>query len=202
MDKLEEIENKVLNINNKNNAPAKSIGEMNLEDLKFKPNESESFQQQAEDLANAKAIIQAFSDSNTASQLADAKAEELLIKSQSKKKKEQANNIYAEAEKQEAERKLYEAVLETFAIKTHLPQWLMKCLVVIFSPIYIILCIIIGVPCGIIKTLIDNIDNIICRYEKSENTSKPKIKVTIWVLFVLGILGAIALIVLKVLKLI
>jgi hypothetical protein len=70
-------------------------------------------------------------------------------------------------------------------------------MVFIFSPVYVVLTVIIGVPCGVVKVLIDNIDNILVRYESAEETNKPKIKVTVWIVLVGLILGITALVLLK-----
>ncbi|MGN0805251.1 MAG: hypothetical protein ACI4MS_07700 [Candidatus Coproplasma sp.] len=175
----------------------KSIANVNVNDIEFTLDKSKSYEKQAEDVVGAMATARAVSDEKVAKDLAEKKAEELRSKASAKAKQAETADINAETEKQEAERKLYEAVLETFGIRKHLPKWLMNSLVVIFTPIYIVLSLIIGVPCGIVKTVIDNVDNIICRYESADEKSKPKIKVTIWILLVLIILAAVGLIVLK-----
>ncbi|MGN0805361.1 MAG: hypothetical protein ACI4MS_08265 [Candidatus Coproplasma sp.] len=175
----------------------KSIANVSVNDIEFTLDKSKSYEEQAEDVVGAMATARAVADEKVAKDLAEKKAEELRSKASAKLKQAETDDINAETEKQEAERKLYEAVLETFGIKKHLPKWLMSALVVIFTPIYIILSLIIGVPCGIVKTVIDNVDNIICRYESAEEKSKPKIKITIWILLVLLILAAVGLVVLK-----
>lgn len=146
----------------------KSITDISVEDIKFKIDNSKSMEEQAEDIVGAMATAKAVQDEDTAQSLAEKKAEELKAKASAKEKKAQAAEFTAETQRQEAERSLYEAVLETFGIFKHLPKWLMKTLVLIFSPIYVALNLIIGVPCGIVKTLIINVDGIICRYEKAD----------------------------------
>lgn len=175
----------------------KSLGAVSVDDIEFTLDKSKDFEKQAEDVVGAMATARAVSDEKVAKELSDKKADELRSKASAKAKQAETADINAETEKQEAERKLYEAVLETFGIKKHLPKWLMRVLVFIFTPIYILLSLLIGVPCGVVKTLIDNVDNIICRYESAAENSKPKIKITIWILLVLVILAAVGLIVLK-----
>ena len=178
-------------------AERKALGDLSVNDIEVKLDKSKSYEEQAEDVVGAMATARAVSDERVAQELSDKKAEELKAKASQKVKQAVADDIKAETEKQEATRRLYEAVLETFGIKKHLPQWLMRIMVFIFTPIYIILSLAIGIPCGCAKTLIDNVDNIICRYEDAKDTSKTKIKITIWVLLVLIILAAAALITLK-----
>lgn len=181
-----------------NNLPAeKSIDEISVTDIKMQLDKTKSYEEQAEDVVGAMATARAVANEQVAQELSDRKAAELKAKASAKAKQAAAGEINAETDKQEAERKLYEAVLETFGIKKHLPKWLMQIMVFIFTPIYIVLSLIIGIPCGIVKTLIDNVDNIICRYESAEEKNKPKIKATVWVLFILIILAATAFVTLK-----
>lgn len=175
----------------------KALGEISVNDIEMTLDKTKSYEEQAEDVVGAMATARAVSDEKVAQELSEKKAEELKAKASQKAKQAVTDDINAETEKQEATRKLYEAVLETFGVKKHLPQWLMRTMVFIFTPIYIILSLIIGIPCGCAKTIIDNVDNIICRYESAAQTSKPKIKVTIWVLLVLLILATAAVITLK-----
>lgn len=175
----------------------KSLAEVNISDIEFKLDKTKSFEQQADDIVGAMAIAKAVSDEQTAQDIADKKAEELKAKASEKLKTAQAKETNAQSDLQEARRKKNEAVLDTFNIKTHLPDWLLKIMVFIFSPFYIALSIIIGIPCGTVKILIDNIDNILVRYEKAESQNKPKIKTTVWIVLIALLLGAIALIVLK-----
>lgn len=175
----------------------KSIDSVSVNDIEFSLDKSKDYEKQAEDVVGAMATARAVANEKVAEDLSAKKADELRSKASAKAKRAEAADITAETEKQEAERKLYEAVLETFGIKKHLPKWLMRTLVVIFTPIYVVLALIIGIPCGVIKTVIDNVDNIICRYESAGESSKPKIKVTIIILFVLLILAATGFVVLK-----
>lgn len=175
----------------------KSINSVSVNDIEFSLDKSKDYEKQAEDVVGAMATARAVANEKVAEDLSAKKADELRSKASAKAKRAEAADITAETEKQEAERKLYEAVLETFGIKKHLPKWLMRTLVVIFTPIYVVLALIIGIPCGVIKTVIDNVDNIICRYESAGEASKPKIKVTIIILFVLLILAATGFVILK-----
>ena len=175
----------------------KGIGNLDVNDIELTIDRSKSFEQQAEDIVGAMATAEAVKDKQTAKDLAEKKAEELKAKASHKLKAAQTEDIKAETAKQEANRSKNEAVLQTFGINKHLPDWLLKIMVVLFSPIFIVLTIIIGVPCGVVKVLIDNIDNILVRYDTAKDTNKPKIKVTVWIILVLAILAAIGFIVLK-----
>jgi uncharacterized membrane protein len=175
----------------------KSLSEVNINDVQFTLNKEKSFEEQAEDVVNAMAIAKAVNDEETAKDLSEKKAEELKSKASGKLKEAQAREKNAESDLQEAQRKKNEAVLSTFGVLKHLPDWLLKIMVFIFSPVYVVLTVIIGVPCGVVKVLIDNIDNILVRYESAEETNKPKIKVTVWIVLVGLILGITALVLLK-----
>ena len=129
----------------------KALGQVDMNDIRFVLDESKSYEQQAEDVVGAIAIAKAVSDETTTKDLAEKKAEELKTKASQKLKKAQTDDIKAETEKQEASRSKNEAVLQTFGVNKHLPEWLLRIMVVLFSPIYILLTIIIGVPCGIVS---------------------------------------------------
>jgi len=175
----------------------KAITELSASDIRLKVDKSKSMEEQAEDIVGAMATAKAVQNEETARELTEKKSEELLAKAETKKKQAQTAETKAEVEKQEANRSKNEAVLQTFGINKHLPDWLLGIMVFIFSPIFIVLTIAIGVPCGIIKVFIDDIDNILVRYEAADAKNKPKIKVTVWIFLVLLVLAAATFIVLK-----
>ena len=175
----------------------KAITQVSIDDVKFSLDKSKTYEEQAEDIVGAVATAQAVTNEETVREITEKKSEELKAKASRKLKDAQAQDIDAETVRQEAERKKYEAVLSTFGITKHLPNWLLKILVFLFTPVFIVLCILIGIPCGVIKVLIDNIDNILVRYETAETASKPKIKVTIWIILIVSALIGIVLTVLK-----
>ena len=175
----------------------KAISDLSVADIKIKIDENKSMEEQAEDIVGAMATANAVQDKETARELTEMKSEELLAKAETKKKQEQTEETKAEVAKQEANRTKNEAVLQTFGINKHLPDWLLKIMVVLFSPVYVLLTILIGIPCGFVKVIIDNIDNILVRYETADDKNRPKIKATIWILLILGILAGVAFIVLK-----
>lgn len=175
----------------------KSLTDVKLEDIKFKLDTNQSLEGQAEDVAGALSIAGALKNEETAEELISKKSEELVNKAKAKASDAQKKAIEAETEVQKAERDLYEAVLNTFGIYKHLPRWLMKCMVFILSPLYTITGLLIGIPCGFVKILIDNLDGIVCSYEKTANGTKPKIKVIFWILLSLVVVGTICLTVLK-----
>ena len=168
----------------------KSLADVKLEDIRFKLDTEKSLQDQAEDVAGALSIAGALRKEETSKQLIDSKSAELVDKAKSKA-------ITAETEVQKAEQTLYEAVLQTFGIFKHLPRWLMKVVTFIFSPVYLVFCFLIGTPCAFVKILIENIDGIVCRYDKVGDTVKPKIRVIFWIVLALGLAAAICLTVLK-----
>ena len=176
----------------------KSITELSANDIKIRIDENKSMEAQAEDVVGAIAIAKAVQDENVAKELSDKKAEELIAKAEAKKKEAQTAETKAEVEKQEANRRKNEAVLQTFGINKHLPDWLLQVMVLIFSPIYIGLTVLIGIPCGVVKVLIDDIDNILLTYENAESQGKRKIKATVWITLILVILGITAFVLLKI----
>ena len=178
----------------------KSITELSANDIKIKLDESKSMEAQAEDVVGAIATAKAVQDENVAKELSDKKAEELIAKAEAKKKAAQTAETKAEVEKQEANRRKNEAVLQTFGINKHLPDWLLNVMVLLFSPIYIVLTIIIGIPCGVVKVLIDDIDNILVTYENAEAQGKRKIKATVWLLLILALIGLGLVITLKIFR--
>ena len=144
----------------------------------------------------------AINDEKVKETLTNKKAEELVNRAEEKASKAKTQSINAETELQKAERDLYEAVLNTFGIYKHLPRGLMKTLVWIFSPLFVIISLLIGIPCGFVKIIIDNLDGIICRYDKTGDGVKPKIKIVFWVILGLLVVGAICLTVLACLHII
>lgn len=191
-----EIEDKKLELALKEEESKKSIDAISVSDIKIKLDDSKSIESQAEDVVGAMVTANALRDEKIQTSLTDRKAEELVNKAEEKAKKAKKASVDAETELQKAERDLYEAVLNTFGIYKHLPRGLMKFLVWIFSPLYTIISLIIGIPCGICKILIDNLDGIVCRYDKTGDVVKPKLKVIFWIIFAIIGLGAICLTVL------
>ena len=197
-----EIENKKLELALQEEEKKKSIDKISVADIKIKLDDNKSIESQAEDVVGAMVTASAISDENIKSALTDKKAEELVNKANEKATKAKKVAIDAETELQKAERDLYEAVLNTFGIYKHLPRGLMKTLVWIFSPLYTIISLLIGIPCGFCKILIDNLDGIVCRYDKTGDVVKPKIKTIFWIVFALIIVGSICLTVLACLHII
>ena len=167
-----------------------------LENLQAEVDTTKSFSQQVEDYVDVNATMAAAKDEGTQEILTQQKKEQLIGKASAKVKETQRDVLKAETEIQKAERETYEGILETFGFFRHLPRWLLKAIVIALTPFYFIIGLLIGIPCGIIKILIDNIDSIICKYEKTEEKSKPRIKVVVWILLALIVLGAICLTVL------
>lgn len=177
----------------------KSITEISANDIKVQIDNNKSMEAQAEDIVGAMATAKAVQNEETAQDLAFKKAEELKAKATAKQKAAETAQIKADTEKQEAEREKHEAVLQTFGINKHLPDWLLTIMLIPFTPLYIIISLVVGVPCGIIKVIIDNIDNILVRYESAAEKNKPKIKVTVWLVLIAAAVGVILYAVFKIL---
>lgn len=197
-----EIENKKLELALQEEDKKKSIDKISVSDIKIKLNDQKSIESQAEDVVGAMVTASAINDDKVKEALTNKKAEELVNRAEEKASKAKTQSINAETELQKAERDLYEAVLNTFGIYKHLPRGLMKALVWIFSPLFVLISLIIGIPCGFVKIIIDNLDGIICRYDKTGDGVKPKIKIVFWVILGLLVVGAICLTVLACLHII
>ena len=197
-----EIENKKLELALQEEEKKKSIDEISVSDIKIKLDDHKSIESQAEDVVGAMVTASAIKDEKVKETLTNKKAEELVNRAEEKASKAKTQSINAETELQKAERDLYEAVLNTFGIYKHLPRGLMKTLVWIFSPLFVIISLLIGIPCGFVKIIIDNLDGIICRYDKTGDGVKPKIKIVFWVILGLLVVGAICLTVLACLHII
>lgn len=197
-----EIENKKLELALQEEEKKKSIDKISVSDIKIKLNDQKSIESQAEDVVGAMVTASAINDDKVKEALTNKKAEELVNRAEEKASKAKTQSINAETELQKAERDLYEAVLNTFGIYKHLPRGLMKTLVWIFSPLFVVISLLIGIPCGFVKIIIDNLDGIICRYDKTGDGVKPKIKIVFWVILGLLVVGAICLTVLACLHII
>lgn len=197
-----EIANKKLELALQEEDKKKSIDKISVSDIKIKLDDHKSIESQAEDVVGAMVTASAINDDKVKEALTNKKAEELVNRAEEKASKAKTQSINAETELQKAERDLYEAVLNTFGIYKHLPRGLMKTLVWIFSPLFVIISLLIGIPCGFVKIIIDNLDGIICRYDKTGDGVKPKIKIVFWVILGLLVVGAICLTVLACLHII
>ena len=180
----------------------KSIADVSLKDVKFKLDSNQTYEQQAKDVVNAMATAKAVEDEATVQALAKGKQDELIGEQQSKVKKTQKDFIDAQTEVQKAEYDSNKALFDTFNIISHLPKWLQMIVVPLLTPFYLIGVLVIKVPCGFVRMLIDGIDGIICRYEKADERTRPRIKVTVWIILgiatataiTLGILGGLKII--------
>ena len=180
----------------------KSIADVSLKDVKFRLNTNQTYEEQAKDVVNVIATVKAVEDEATVQALAKGKQDELIGEQQSKVKKTQKDFIDAQTEVQKAEYDSNKALFDTFNIISHLPKWLQMIVVPLLTPFYLIGVLVIKVPCGFVRMLIDGVDGIICRYEKADERTRPRIKVTVWIIFGLLVAGAITLGVLGGLKII
>jgi hypothetical protein len=180
----------------------KSIADVSLKDVKFRLNTNQTYEEQAKDVVNVIATVKAVEDEATVQALAKGKQDELIGEQQSKVKKTQKDFINAQTEVQKAEYDSNKALFDTFNIISHLPKWLQMIVVPLLTPFYLIGVLVIKVPCGFVRMLIDGVDGIICRYEKADERTRPRIKVTIWIIFGIAIATAITLGILGGLKII
>lgn len=180
----------------------KSIADVSLKDVKFRLNTNQSYEEQAKDAANAMAVAQAVQDETTINALAKGKQDELIGEQQAKITKTKKDLKDSETELQKSEFDSNKTLFDTFNIVSHLPKWLQMIVVPLLTPFYLIGVLVIKVPCGFVRMLIDGIDGIICRYEKADERTRPRIKVTVWIIFGLLVAGAITLGVLGGLKII
>ena len=194
-DEADEIETAIVKADEPTTEVA--ITDLSAADIKMRIDKNKSMEAQAEDVVGAMATARAVTDEKTAKEITEKKADELKAKASAKKKEAEAQVVKAETNKQEAERELYEAVLSDFALNKHYPKWLMKILVFILSPIFIVKSLVIGVPFGLVKTIMDNIDNVVCRYQKVDDKNKPKVRASIWILLTLLVVAGVCLTVLK-----
>lgn len=175
------------------NTSEKSIADVTLKDVHFKLNTDKTYEEQAEDVVGVMATVKAVEDKDTVDALASAKQSELIDKQYTKVKQAKKQSIEAETEIQKAEWDTYKVLFDTFNINSHLPKWLQKIVVSILTPFYLVFVLAIKVPCGFVRMLIDGIDGIICRYERADERTRPRIKVTVWIIFALIVASAVVL---------
>lgn len=180
----------------------KSMADVSLKDVHFKLNTEQTYEQQAKDVVNAKAIADAVQDDDFIGVLAKGKQNELIGEQQAKITKTKKDLKDSETELQRAEYDSNKTLFDTFNIVSHLPKWLQYIVVPLLTPFFLIGVLVIKVPCGFVRMLIDGIDGIICRYEKADERTRPRIKVTVWIILGITIATAITLGVLGGLKII
>ena len=180
----------------------KPIADVSLKDVKFKLNTNQTYEEQAKDVVNAMATAKAVEDEATVQALAKGKQDELIGEQQAKITKTKKDLKDSETELQKSEFDSNKTLFDTFNIVSHLPKWLQMIVVPLLTPFYLIGVLVIKVPCGFVRMLIDGIDGIICRYEKADERTRPRIKVAVWIIFGLATAGAITLGVLSGLKII
>lgn len=174
----------------------KPITDVGVKDIVVHLDKSQDVSKQAEQLAELMSTARVMQDEATKDVLASSKKSELIDRSVAKVKAAQKGVIEAETEVQKAEQESYEGLLTTFGFFHHLPRWLTKILVYCLTPFFLIIGFIIGIPCGLVKILIENIEGIIVKYQKTDDNVKPRIRVTIWILLALVCLTAVCLTVL------
>lgn len=208
-DKEEQVESEVVENNSDKqlvekpqNGQKLAFKDYKLENIEAEVDTTKSFSQQVEEFVDVNATMAAAQDKGTQDILTQQKKEQLIGKATVKVKEVQKEAIEAETDIQKAKREKYQLLFDTFGVSDHIPDWLLKVLMVIFAPFYILYVIVIGIPSGFVRFLIDCVDGILVRYDNAEDTRKPKIKVTVWILLSLIIVGAVCLTTLKCLHII
>lgn len=174
-----------------NSIVEKSIADVGVKDITVHLDKTQDVSKQAEQLAELMSTARVIQDEDTQSVLASSKKSELIDRSVAKVKAAQKGVIEAETEVQKAEQESYNGLLTTFGFFHHLPRWLTKILVYCLTPFFLIIGFVIGIPCGLVKILIENIEGIVVKYQKTDDNVKPRIRVTIWILLALICLAAI-----------
>lgn len=181
-------------------ADAVSIDKVGLSDIKLKLDREKSYEEQAQDVLGAMTVAEAVNDEETKKTLVEKKSEELKASAEVKVKKAQTAVAEAETSVQKAAKELNDGILSVYGIDKHLPPFLMKVVMVILSISYVFNTIVIRVPMGSVRIFIDTLDGIFVRYEKVDESIKPRIKVIGWIILGLLVAGAICLTVLKILN--
>lgn len=174
-----------------NNYSQKSISDITMHDIQVQLDGNKTFEEQAEDVARMGAVVKAVEDEDVRAAMARSKGEQLVERGKTKATEARADRIQAETQEQKNKSDLYQAVLETFGIFKHFPDWLMRMIVVLLTPIYLIFLVVIGIPIGAVHFAIDCLDGLFIRYDKVDKDRKPKVKVIGWVVLALGIVCAI-----------
>lgn len=194
MDKIEDIE---LVVTNNELKEVKSVESIGLADVKANIDHSKSVQEQIEDVVDIASSVSALKDDKTIEEITEKKKEEILEKADVKVKKARQEATAAETDLQKAKREKFALLFDTFGVTKHIPEGLLKVLMCIFAPFYILYVVLIGIPTGFVRFLIDCIDGILIRYDETENGRKPKLKATIWILLSLIFLATASLVTLK-----
>lgn len=174
----------------------KAITDINLSDVKVQIDTTKSAGEQTKEVIDFAATVSAAQDQDTLKKISDAKKAEIVHEAEVKAKEASVKSTHADTEVQKAKREKFEILFETFGVTKHIPDWLLKVLMCIFAPFYILFVIVIGIPTGFIRFLIDCTDGILIRYDNTEEKRRPKIKVTVWVILSLIVVAAICLTVL------
>ena len=173
-----------------------------LAQIVFRPDSTKTVSEQIEEAAEVGATVKAVESEDIQEQMASAKGEQLVENVKAKAASARAERTKAETEEQRAKREQNEAMLGIFNADKHYPEWFRKIVIIMFTPFYIALLLVIGVPTGILRFTLDCIDGILVRYESVDEKRKPKVRVTFWVLLALAALAAVVLPVLSYLKII
>lgn len=179
------------------NQEAKSITDIGIKDVKVTIDHTKTAGDQVKEVIDYAATVGAIQDESTVKQIAEHKKEELVANAEVKAKGAKKESVQADTDVQRAKRAKFQLLFDTFGVADHIPDWLLKVLMCIFAPFYVIFVIVIGIPTGFVRFLTDCVDGILVRYDRADDKHKPKIKVTVWVVLALAIAAAICLTLLK-----
>lgn len=179
------------------NAEAKSITDIGIKDVKVTIDHTKAAGEQVKEVIDYAATVGAIQDESTVKQIAEHKKEELVADAEVKAKGARKQSVQADTEVQRAKRAKFQLLFDTFGVADHIPDWLLKILMCIFAPFYVLFVIVIGIPTGFVRFLTDCVDGILVRYDRADDKHKPKIKVTVWVVLALAIAASICLTLLK-----
>lgn len=179
------------------NQEAKSITDIGIKDVKVTIDHTKAAGEQVKEVIDYAATVGAIQDESTVKQIAEHKKEELVADAEVKAKGARKQSVQADTEVQRAKRAKFQLLFDTFGVADHIPDWLLKILMCIFAPFYVLFVIVIGIPTGFVRFLTDCVDGILVRYDRADDKHKPKIKVTVWVVLALAIAASICLTLLK-----
>lgn len=179
------------------NQEAKSITDIGIKDVKVTIDHTKAAGDQVKEVIDYAATVGAIQDESTVKQIAEHKKEELVANAEVKAKGAKKESVQADTDVQRAKRAKFQLLFDTFGVADHIPDWLLKVLMCIFAPFYVLFVIVIGIPTGFVRFLTDCVDGILVRYDRADDKHKPKIKVTVWVVLALAIAASVCLTLLK-----
>ena len=169
----------------------KNVVSDKLAQIIYTTDANKTVSEQIEEAAEVGATVKAVENEAVQDMMANAKGEQLIETVKEKAATARAGRVKAETEEQKAKKEQNEAMLGIFNADKHYPEWFRKIVIALFTPFYLLLLLIIGVPTGIIRFTLDCIDGILVRYEDVDEKRKPKVRVTFWILLIVAVISAV-----------